>query len=91
LILASSLREVIPAFDDDVPKLEVDGSGAEEQLGGELAIGKPLCDERSDLPLLGGERHARGGIPFPGGLAGGPEFHFRALQSCFGAQVLKGL
>ena len=71
--------------------MEVDGSGAEEQLGGDLAVGKPLCDKGSDLSLLGRERHAGGGIPFPGGLTGGPEFQLGPLHPWFGAQVLKGL
>ena len=28
--------------------------GAEEQLGCDVAIGEPLCDEPGDLQLLGG-------------------------------------
>ncbi len=71
--------------------MEVDGSWTEEQGGGDLSVGKPLCDKGSDLGLLSRERNAGGDIPFPGGLTGGPEFLLRPVHPWGGGQVLKGL
>src|SRR6476469_385564 len=59
---------------EDVPEVEIDGSGAEEQLGRDFPVRETLRDERRDLRLLSGERDAGGVVPLAGGLAGGPEF-----------------
>ena len=51
----------------------------------------PCATKEAICRLLGGERHARGGIPFPGGLTGGPEFLLRPVHPGVGTEVLKGL
>ncbi len=49
--------------------MEVDRAGAEEELGGHLAVGQPLTHEGSDLQLLRGERRRGGHVPLAGALA----------------------
>jgi hypothetical protein len=50
----------------------VDRSGAEEQLGGDLAVGGSFADGRGDPQLLRRQQAERVGRRAAGGLAGGP-------------------
>ena len=65
------------------------GGGAEEQLGGDVAIGEPLCDEPGDLQLLSGQIGDLGGFAAARRLAGGSELLRGPLEPVRGVEVFE--
>src|SRR5215472_17738299 len=58
---------------EDLVQVVLDRLAADEQLGGDLLVGRPVARQGGDLGLLRGELVSRGDGAFAGGLAGGRE------------------
>src|SRR4051812_40069262 len=76
-------------LEEDVAQVVVDGSRAEEELGGHLLVRRPLGYEAHDLPLLGRQPIRCAGIALAGGLATRAQLDARALGPGGGAQPLE--
>ena len=71
---ATSTREDDAELHEDVPQVRLDRLVAEEQLGGDLAVGLAVGHEVGDLELALGQRRARRSPP----PSAGPRFSARA-------------
>ena len=57
---------------EDLAQVILDGAGADEQAGADLAVGETVTGEPGDLRFLGGELGAGLDGAFAGSCAGGP-------------------
>src|SRR4029450_6202826 len=63
---------------------------AQEELGCDLAVGRPLADEADDLELLGGELVEGAGVALARRLAADAQLGPRPLRPGGGAQLFEG-
>ena len=74
VLLLEAVRELCPGFDvqlaERLAQVLLDGPGADEELGGDLLIGGPLCRQTGDEGFLRCQVVAGLDVPFAGVLAG---------------------
>ena len=76
---------------EDVAEVVVDRPRREKQLGGDLLVGEPLCDEAGDLQLLWRQLIDRARVALARRLAGGAQLGARSLGPGLGSEALEPL